>query len=388
MDDKHIQSAISRRYLGRVVIQLTAWLAVIGLGILVGLVVASQRVWQPYETLYQLLKLVRDYLPLIVLVLWLGGMLVILVLQWRRVAKSFISLTGTIQAMSQNDKADISLPEDLREIQGILQGVQAENQQNRMLAAEAEQRKNDLVVYLAHDLKTPLTSVLGYLTLLRDEKDISPELRQKYLDIATGKAMRLEDLINEFFEITRFSLKGLVLEPSQLDLSRMLEQLASEFEPLLAPKHLACHTEIEPGLSLTADPGKLERVFDNLLRNAVSYSYPNSELLLVACRENNQLLVRIRNHGDTIPQHQLEHIFEQFYRVGGARATEEGGAGLGLAIAREIVELHQGSITVTSANNLIDFEVRLPLEMLVKPTVVTTTNLATGSIYARLQERQ
>ena len=145
-----------------------------------------------------------------------------------------------------------------------------------MHAREAEQRKNDLIVYLAHDLKTPLTSIIGYLTLLRDEPELSPAMRAKYTGIALDKAERLETLINEFFEITRFSLTHLTLQREEVNLTRMLEQVTFEFQPVLAEMDLVWDLSLPPDVVVVCDPDKLERVFDNLLRNANNYSYPGT----------------------------------------------------------------------------------------------------------------
>ena len=231
---------------------------------------------------------------------------------------------------------------------------------DRRAAKEAEQRKNDLVVYLAHDLKTPLTSVLGYLTLLRDEPQISEELRQKYLHIALDKAERLEELINEFFEITRFNLSEITLELRAVNLTRLLEQLTFEFQPMLREKDLRCRLEIAPDTVLRCDPNKMQRVFDNLLRNAVNYSTTGGEIAICCAQEDDQLHITVTNPGPTIPPEKLAHIFEQFYRVDPARGSS-GGSGLGLAIAREIVQHHGGTLTASSANDQVQFTVILPM---------------------------
>lgn len=232
---------------------------------------------------------------------------------------------------------------------------------NALLAKEAEQRKNDMLVYLAHDLKTPLTSVIGYLTLLRDEPQVSAELRAHYTGIALEKAERLEELINEFFDITRFNLTTLTLQPEQISMSRMLEQLASEFVPILDSMDLTWHTEISPDIEILCDPDKLERVFDNLVRNAVNYSYSGTEIFLSLKKEEDHVVVKVQNSGKTIPPDKLSRIFEQFFRLDSSRSSATGGAGLGLAISKEIVELHGGSITAASENNSVLFTVILPL---------------------------
>lgn len=272
------------------------------------------------------------------------------------------------QLASPSDSAVVLSPA-LKNIQDSLNLVREQALRNTILAKEAEQRKNDLVVYLAHDLKTPLTSVIGYLTLLRDEPQLSPEFRAHYTDIALDKAMRLEDLINEFFDITRFNLTTLTLDKERIHLSRMLEQITNEFLPILSGKNLSWRTEIAPNIELLCDPAKMERVFDNLIRNAVNYSYPDTEIRLSmrlsgASPTNPAarcVLITVSNHGRTIPPDKLSRIFEQFFRLDSSRATATGGAGLGLAISKEIVELHGGSISAASENESITFMVKLPM---------------------------
>ncbi|QIB70719.1 HAMP domain-containing histidine kinase [Aminipila butyrica] len=255
----------------------------------------------------------------------------------------------------------IVLPEAIKIVQDELNLFREQALRNELLAKEAEQRKNDLVVYLAHDLKTPLTSVIGYLTLLRDERQISPELREKYLSISLDKAERLEDLINEFFEITRFNLSASVLQYRTVNLTRLLEQLIFEFQPMLSSKNLTCQLHSRPDTSIKCDVDKIQRVFDNLLRNAVFYSFEGGSIQITVVENQRDISIKFINPGDTIPEEKLERIFEQFYRLDTARGSNSGGAGLGLAIAKEIVGLHKGTIRAESKNELIEFDVNLPL---------------------------
>ncbi|MCI8653577.1 MAG: vancomycin resistance histidine kinase VanS [Angelakisella sp.] len=290
------------------------------------------------------------------------GWLLCTVLFLRRPLRYLDEMIYAAEDLTRDTSRPILLPEDLREVQDHLNYAREKALRAAASARESEQRKNDLIVYLAHDLKTPLTSVIGYLTLLRDEPQISPELRGRYTGIALDKALRLEDLINEFFDITRFNLTTLVLEPERTNLSRMLEQVTSEFLPILGEKELTWETSIPPDVELLCDRDKLQRVLDNLIRNAVNYSYPSTAITLVVEPGEEAVTLRVQNHGRTIPPEKLCHIFEQFYRVDSSRASATGGAGLGLAIAKEIVELHGGSITAESAGESIAFTVVLPFE--------------------------
>ena len=291
-------------------------------------------------------------------------------------------LVDSIGKVFQKDENLIKLPPDFSDIEEQLNSIKYNALRSEQVAKEAEQRKNDLVVYLAHDLKTPLTSVIGYLSLLNEEKDITPELRDKYETIALDKAERLETLINEFFEITRFNLQNITLDRGRVQLTVMLEQLADEFQPLLAPKSLSCEIRVAPGLVVNGDADKLARVFDNLIKNAISYSYENSVIFVLAEPADlpvldpagrqtgfqRGVLLRFQNQGDPIPPYKLQKIFEKFYRLDAARSSRSGGAGLGLAIAKEIVELHGGRIWAESqaaesanAPGVTTFTVFLPL---------------------------
>lgn len=318
-------------------------------------------------------QIIRDTLDIWLIFFGVGGWLL---LTYHYISKPLHYLDELISAselISMPTNSPISLSPDLQEIQDNLNLIKERAFRNAMLAKESEQRKNDLIIYLAHDLKTPLTSVIGYLSLLRDEPQISPELRARYTGIALEKALRLEDLINEFFDITRFNLTTLTLEPERVNLSRMLEQIVSEFLPVLAEKDLTWETNICPGVELLCDPDKLERVFDNLIRNAVNYSYPATKIRLTMhpaksmssdSDEKDSILIVVSNRGKTIPPDKLERIFEQFFRLDSSRSSSTGGAGLGLAIAKEIVELHGGTITADSQNESILFTVSLPVRNL------------------------
>lgn len=303
----------------------------------------------------------RNYMDLYILLAIAIVFLIVLKIYLRGFTKYFNEINKGIDTLIDENSGDVVLSSELVATEKKMNYIKHTIQQQKLAAELAEQRKNDLVVYLAHDLKTPLTSVIGYLTLLRDENQISEELREKYLSISLEKAERLEDLINEFFEITRFNLSSITLEYSRINLTRMLEQLVYEFKPMLMEKNLKCELDIPPNIMIKIDANKMQRVFDNLLRNAVNYSFDNGTIYIAVKQDENNLHIKFTNCGNTIPKEKLERIFEQFYRLDTARSSSSGGAGLGLAIAKEIVELHNGTITAESKDETIEFEVILPL---------------------------
>lgn len=329
--------------------------------------------------LYSIMSTVRNLALLVVILLCAFGWFLVTYWFFRYPQKQLSSVVNAATHLLDDDVSQLELSPELSAAEAQLRLARQQAQRNAQIAKEAEQRKNDLIVYLAHDLKTPLTSVIGYLTLLRDEPQISPELRARYTGIALDKAERLEDLINEFFDITRFNLSHIELEPRATDLTRMLEQVVSEFGPMLAEKDLTCRTDLPPRMEYPCDPDKMARVFDNLLRNACHYSYPGTQVTIRAEQSPDELLLTFENHGRTIPPEKLERLFEQFYRLDESRATRTGGAGLGLAIAKEIVELHGGSINAESADEQIRFLVHLPLSAPTPPHNPTKKPIARKS---------
>ena len=252
-------------------------------------------------------------------------------------------------------------PSELLEFSRKLKEFKESLKENEKARQLAEQQKNDLVVYLAHDLKTPLTSVVGYLTLLEEAPELPAEQRAKYIGIALDKAYRLEQLINEFFDITRMNYQTLPAYKMPVNLTILLVQIINEFFPMMEEKNITVRQEVEPELMVSADADKLARVFDNLFRNAVNYSHSGTEIVCNARKGNGCILVNIKNQGDPVSPEKLQHIFDKFYRLDSSRQSSTGGAGLGLAIAKQIVELHDGTIEAVCNDGIMEFRIVLPV---------------------------
>lgn len=255
----------------------------------------------------------------------------------------------------------INLPPEMVEIEKKLNHFKTEAIKNERLARENEQKKDELIVYLAHDIKTPLTSMIGYLSLLSEIKDMPQEQRNRYIDIALDKSYRLEDLINELFDVARFNSEKIVLEKEEINLNLMLEQIADDFYPTLKEMNKKINFTSDEKTILYADPDKLSRVFNNLIKNAVNYSKENTDIDISILNKENQATVKITNKGKQIPKEKLDKIFEKFYRLDSSRTSKTGGSGLGLAIAKEIVELHGGRIYAESDMKETTFSVILPI---------------------------
>ena len=297
-----------------------------------------------------------------ILIIWVIGILVLLYRLLKKVFGYIDEVGKATEDLVNKDVEYIELPDELEEIKNHMNHLKRESEKNEKLAKENEEKKDELIVYLAHDIKTPLTSMIGYLSIL-DEIDDMPKKKQKnYISIALDKSYRLEDLINELFDVARFNSEKIVLEKEELNLNLMLEQIIDDFYPTLREVNKSIKLNYNEPISINGDPDKLSRVFNNLIKNAISYSKEESEIVINLKKDNNNAIVEVINKGKQISKEKLSKIFEKFYRLDSARTSRTGGSGLGLAIAKDIVELHNGTIIAESNEEETTFRVTLPLK--------------------------
>ena len=262
-----------------------------------------------------------------VAVLLIFTVLMVRIFRW--VTGYFREVNQGIESLLADDEKQIQLSSEMLPFERKLNSVKQTLAERKMETALAEQRKDELVMYLAHDIRTPLTSVIGYLNLLEEDPNMPPEQRAARVHIVLEKAYRLETMVNEFFEITKYKSQKITLSKENIDLYYMLVQLA--------------------------------RVFNNILKNAASYSFPHTEIVISAEKLEHEVIIRFQNSGEDIPNEALASLFNKFYRVDQSRSSDTGGTGLGLAIAKEIVTLHGGAISASSKNHVVTFTVSLPL---------------------------
>ncbi|MFJ5625267.1 ATP-binding protein [Peribacillus loiseleuriae] len=226
----------------------------------------------------------------------------------------------------------------------------------------SESSKEQLVVNLAHDLRTPLTSVLGYLDLILKDDSLTENQIRHYLTIAFTKSQRLERLIDELFEITRMNYGMLPLEKKRINLTDLLNQMKEELYPVFEENHLIVRMDSTPHLPILGDGDLIARVFENLLTNAIRYGYEGQYVDINGFIDADEVVVQVVNYGDSIPPDELPDLFDMFYTGDKARTHQEDSTGLGLFIAKNLVDQHNGTITVESSVIKTIFEVRLPKE--------------------------
>lgn len=224
----------------------------------------------------------------------------------------------------------------------------------------AEKTKNELITNVAHDLRTPLTSIIGYMELLSLDKRLDLETRQKYIEVVFTKAKRLEKLIEDLFSFTKLNHGKIAMKLGNVDIVMLVNQLLEDFYPALSERDLEYEmNSTDQSIIIKADGNLLARLFENLISNAVKYGAHGKIIRVNIRREKENIVLVITNYGYVIPEKELENIFDKFYRVEQSRSEDTGGTGLGLAIVKNIVEMHQGTINVRSTLNGTEFEVKL-----------------------------
>ena len=274
--------------------------------------------------------------------------------------KYFDEMIEGVNTLEKKDK-NIHLSSELDFMEEKLNQIKGNMERSAELEKELEKRKNDLIIYLAHDIKTPLTSVIGYLDLLEAIPDMPIEQRCQHIKITLDKAHRLEKLINEFFEIASYNSGDVPLDKKEINLNHMYLQISEEIQPLLEKNNKELVINVEKNTKLMADGEKLARVFTNIIKNAINYGKKGSIIEVNAQKTDDTVEVNIKNLG-IISKKDLETIFVKFYRADKARQSETGGSGLGLAIAKDIVTLHGGTIKVDCDETHTVFTILLPLD--------------------------
>lgn len=319
--------------------------------------------WYNGNFLYELLNIIAYLLPIEVPILCIVGYILIIYTVTKKSYKSIDLMNQMIHQMISDPSKPIVLPLNLKEIQDQLNHAREQLIFSNQQALQANESKQNLLMYLAHDLKTPLTSVIGYLSLIQEEPNMREDTRNKYQQIALDKAYRIEGLINEFFEITRFNIATVELSTSCINVKLLIDQLLEEFDPLFTSKQLTFNSTIEENLTLQADSEKVGRIMENILRNACNYAISNTKIQFKAYKDNDMIIFQCINQGETINPNKLKRIFDPFYRVDEARSNTTGNTGLGLSIAKQLMEAHKGSIEATSIDNTFTITLKFPVSI-------------------------
>ena len=272
-------------------------------------------------------------------------------------------ISDAVQSISQgnlNTEVDVTGDDEFSAMAANLNKMSSDIRKLMDKEREAERTKNELITNVAHDLRTPLTSIIGYLELLAGNTQIPQEMQHKYIEIAYSKAKRLEKLIEDLFGFTKLNYGKIAMHIGQIDIVKLLEQLLEEAYPNFEEKNLSYDLQSNvPAKIISADGNLLARLFDNLIGNAIKYGADGKRVLVKIHGEEDTVTVSVTNFGRVIPADELPLLFNKFYRVEQSRSATTGGTGLGLAIAKEIVDMHGGTIRVASDLNGTVFTVKL-----------------------------
>jgi signal transduction histidine kinase len=318
----------------------------------------------PAVILLEILEEMVGVIPVISVTAALLFVLFVVLLSWPYI-RYLVQITETVKTLSKG-RLDVRIPVKTQDELGEL--AKNINQMAKQLDASiqeerrAVQSKNELITNVSHDLRTPLTSIIGYLQFIDEDRYKDEVELRYYVSIIHEKAKRLHRLIQDLFEYTRMSYGQTVLNRHELDLIELIGQVAAEFSLQLQETGMELNLEApKEKLLIYADGEKMMRVFENLISNAIKYGQDGKKIRITAEQKEASAVVRVVNYGVPIPAADIPHIFERFYRVEKSRSDETGGTGLGLAIVKSIVELHEGTVTLSSDERQTAFEIKLPL---------------------------
>ena len=280
-------------------------------------------------------------------------------------SKNIVSLIESVEIMANGNLEHVIDVNDSGNIKSLADNINNIVSQLRNITIEermAQQTKTDLITNVSHDLRTPLTSIIGYLSLIEDDKYKDEVQLRYYTSIAYEKSNTLKILIDDLFDLTKIQNNTMKLNKVKINLVELIGQIVYHFEYQFKEAHMEGRLNFsEDRCIIEADPIKLVRAFENLITNAMKYGKDGYYIDIVTEKKGEMAIVKVINYGEPIPILDLPHIFDRFYRVEKSRNRNDGGSGLGLAITKNIIEIHGGEISVTSDNNETVFEVKIPL---------------------------
>lgn len=303
--------------------------------------------------------------PLIMLGCFILFIIYMVLLNWRRFSY-YDKLSRSVEDIALKGNFDDQVPVKMNnEVSLLAHNVNLlvlELKRSLDEERKAEQTKNELITNVSHDLRTPLTSIIGYLGLIEQDRYRDEVELRHYVQVAYDKSERLNVLIQDLFEYTRMRHDVIPLRRQTFNLVEMMNQLLVHYRLSLETAKMTGKLIANVGeLQIEGDPDKLVRVFENLLSNAIHYGSAGGRVDIYLNKLNEAAVIEIVNYGEAIPAADLPHLFDRFYRVDKSRTEHKGGSGLGLAIAKGLVDKHGGTITATSDGDSTNFRVRLPL---------------------------
>lgn len=347
-EKKYDKKLIISLIISLTVYTLTGWIMVIIYGVYSDLFPTNLVKW---------IYLRKDLIMILYLVV---GYISIFLIFWNKLCNYIREIENAMSVMYKKDDSVVKLSEPLKSIEEKMNAIKMDVILAEKAIEISENKKKEFIAYLAHDLRTPLTSIVGYLDMINETPDMPEKKRQKYILGILDKAKYMEQLINNFFEITQYSMGQISLQKNEINLYYMLFQLSDEFIPMCLKNNNSIRLDIDENFMVKLDSEKMARVFENLLKNAISYSYSNTEILISARKKDNNLEILFKNAGETLTKDEMDKIFKKFGRLSLSRCFEVTGSGLGLSIVKEIVELHGGTIVVDSYDEQIIFIINLP----------------------------
>ncbi|MDU0204847.1 HAMP domain-containing sensor histidine kinase [Paenibacillus sp. PFR10] len=284
----------------------------------------------------------------------------------KRVVKDLVTLEEGLQLISEGNlqhRVSIYREDELGRVALGINLMTQKLEQQIQKERDLEKSKIDLITGVSHDLRTPLTSIIGYLDLLRNNSFRDQNEYERFVENTYNKAIHLKKLIDDLFEFTRLTTSNIQLSLKLLDVHQLLDQMLFEFEPFAQENGIRIIKKIgDSPVNTLIDSGKFARAIDNLLMNALKYSVKPGSICILLKSDEQRLYIEIENQGHPLTHEQERRLFDRFYKVDHSRSSEgiQAGSGLGLSIARNIIELHGGTIKLIHTNGIYIFTIAVP----------------------------